>query len=181
MPFSPSPYKIPLHTRISKLRFKGIYDWQKLYRAMLQWGKDREYEFSERQYKHKWKGKKAELEIRWTFQREINEFAQNEIRVYFHVWDHKEVEVVKNGEKKKMVSGRFFVDIDGDLNLDWQKRWNDAWWKRAWRDFYIKFVIRHEIEDIWWDKLWYNANKLQQLTKRELGIESESDVYDDMW
>ena len=49
------------------------------------------------------------------------------------------------------------------------------------RDFYIEYVMRQEAATSWWDKLWYNVNKLQQLTKRELGMESESDVYDDMW
>ncbi len=177
----PSPVPVPFHERLTKLRYKGVFDWDKLYKEMVAWAKEREFEFYETQYKHKWKGKLAEIEIKWRLEQEINSFAKNEIRVFFHMWDFKEVEVIQNGEKKRLSQARMFIDFNGALLLDWQKRFDGSKVKRLLRDFYINHIIRHEIADIWWDKLWYNANKFQQHAKRLLNIESESDVYDDMW
>ncbi|MBI1969270.1 hypothetical protein HYS48_01135 [Candidatus Woesearchaeota archaeon] len=177
----PSPVIQPLHDRVSKLRFKGYFDWEKLYKSMINWAKEQEYEFYERQYKHKWRGKWAELEIGWRLEREVNEFAKNVIYVFFHMWDYKEVDMVVEGKKKKMVYARMFIDFTGELQLDWQKRWDGSKMKRRWRDFYINYVIRHEIADVWWDKLWYHTNEFQQVCKKALGSEAMSDVYDDMW
>lgn len=177
----PSPVVWPLHERLSKLRYKGIFDLPNLYHKMFMWGEERDYEFFERAYKHKWRGKSAEIELKWIFQQELSSFTKALIKVHFHLWDYKEVEVVKDGVKKKMNSARMFIDFTGEMHMDWQNRWSDTWWKRKMRDFYIDYVMRQEAATSWWDKLWYNANKLQQLTKRELGMESESDVYDDMW
>lgn len=180
-PNDPSPVIATLHTRFGKVRFKGLFDLNTLYNHMIHWAHEREYEFFETAYKHKWRGKTAEVEIKWRMEQEINTFAKGLIKVHFHLWNFREVEVVKNGQKRRMNEARMFIDFTGELQLDWQQRWNDTWWKRKMRDFYINYVLRQEIESHWWDKLWYNANKLQQETKRTLGMESESEIYDDMW
>ena len=176
-----SPIVMTLHERLAKIRYKGIFDLANLYKKMYLWAEERDYEFYERAYKHKWRGKTAEIELKWTMEQELNSFSKAVIRVHFHLWEYKELDVVKDGVRKRMNSARMFIDYSGELQLDWQKRWSDTWWKRKLRDFYLEYALRQEIATSWWDKLWYNANKLQQLTKRELGMESESNVYDDMW
>jgi len=167
---------------ISTIRYKGMFDFDGLYKMMRGWLKEREYEFFERRFKHKFRpAEGAELEINWEAERDINEYARNEIHIYFHLWNYREVEVIKDGKKQKLVSARMLVDFKPTLILDYEDLWDDTPTKRFLRTLYNKFIIRHDIEDVWEDKLWYEVNLLQQETKKHLGIESHSDVYDDMW
>jgi len=166
---------------VTKIRYRGLYDFEGLFRLMRAWFEAREYDFYEKRYKHKSKPAGAELEINFEAHREINEYARNVIKVYFHIWDAEEVEVVKDGRKRKMWDARMLIDFSGLVELDYDSHWDHSPFTRTMRSFYHRFVIRHEIDDVWTDKLWYKINELQQECKRFLGMQSESDVYDDMW
>jgi hypothetical protein len=170
-----------LRRQVGKIRYRGIFDMERLYKALHNWAVEREYEFVENRYKNSWRVAGAEVEIEWTLYRDINEFMRNEIKVIFHIWDYKEVDVVKDGKKKKMSTGRMYILFDGDLIFDYNDRWSDTKFKRIIRDWYIRNVVRKYIGDVWWDRLWYYGNKLQQEAKKALEMESHSDVYDDMW
>lgn len=166
---------------ITKIRYRGLFDWEGLIRLIRAWFEEREYEFFERRYKHKAKPLGAELEINFEAYRDINEYARNFIKIYFHIWDAEEVEVVKDGKKRKLWNARMLIDFSGFVELDYDDHWEHSPFMRILRDFYHRFVIKHEIDDVWTDKLWYKVNELQQECKRFLGMQSESDVYDDMW
>jgi len=166
---------------VSVVRFKGTYDWAGLIRVIRAWFEEHEYDFFERRYKHKDQELGAELEINFEATREMNEFAKEHIKMYFHIWDQNDVEVVKDGKKRIMQKGRFYVEFTGTLELDYENRWESTAFKRTMRDFYINYIIRKEIDNVWGDRLWYDINLLQQDVKRFLGMQTESDVYDDMW
>jgi len=173
--------KMPIFPVVSTLRYRGIFDIDGLFKLIRGWFDEREYDFFEDRYKHKNQALGYEIEMDYTGTREINEFVQNKITVYIHIWDYNEVEVVQDGKKKIMGRGRMLINFKAALILDYDDRWQNTRFQRALREFYITYVIRHEISDIWGDKLFYNCNKLQQSVKRFLGMQSESDVYDDMW
>ncbi|MBI1970551.1 hypothetical protein HYS47_02305 [Candidatus Woesearchaeota archaeon] len=167
--------------RISQLRYKGVFDFEQLYRLMRAWFAERQYEFFEVKYKDKDKTMGHELEITWKADRKINDFCRNDIKMFIHCWDMNEMEVVKDGKKKKVFKGRMMITFDASLTLDYQGLWDGSKLQRFLRELYIKHIIWHEIDDVWGDKLWYEVNKLQQLVKRFLDMEAHSDVYDDMW
>ena len=173
--------KMPIFNAVSTLRYKGIFDIDGLFKLMRAWFDEREYDFFEDRYKHKNQTLGYEIEIDYSGTREINEFVQNKISVYIHIWDYNELEVIQDGKKKIVGQGRMLINFKAALICDYEDRWQSSKFKRSLRDFYITYILRHEISDIWGDKLFYNCNKLQQSTKRFLGMQSESDVYDDMW
>jgi len=167
--------------KISRLRYRGILDMDGLYKMMQGWFGDRGFYFLERRFKKKERAEGEEWEINWEAWREVNDFIKNWIEIYFHVWDYKEIEVIKDGKKQRLGQCRLLIDFNFYLELDYDDFWEDRAFKRMLRTVYIKYVIRHDLNDVWWDKLWYNTNKLQQATKQFLGMSSHSDVYDDMW
>ncbi len=167
--------------QVAKIRYRGLFDFEGLFRLMRGWFDAREYEFFERRYKHKSRSTGAELEINFEAHRDINEYARNVIKIFFHIWDAHEVEVVKDGKKKKMWEGRMLIEFSGLVELDYDSHWEHSPFLRHLRNFYHNFVIKGEIDQIWTDKLWYKINDLQQNCKRFLGMHTESDVYDDMW
>ena len=167
--------------KITRLRYKGIVDFDGLYKMMHGWFGEREYDFLERRFKRKERAEGDEYEINWEAWREVTDFVQNWVTIYFHVWDYREVEIIKDGKKKKVGKCRMLIDFSFWLTLDYEDRWEDTALKRALLEFYIKYVIRHDLDDYYGDKLWYNTNKLQQDVKKYLGMSGHSDVYDDMW
>jgi hypothetical protein len=174
------PVKLPAHRFV--LRYTGIFDIGDLYREMQERFEEREYDFYEKYYKHKWKAaKRTEMETWWYAERDINEFVRNVISINIHLWDYEEVEVIKEGVKKKLVKARMQIVFLPELEFDYECRWDDTKLKRKLRDFYIKYVIRHDIDDVWGDKLYYNAYKLHQKIKLFLGMKSYASTYDDMW
>lgn len=166
---------------ISVVRYKGIFDFDGLYKMMRGWFKEREYDFWERRYKHKQRPGGAELEINWEAWRDITPLIRNWIYIYFHLWDYQEVDVVKDGQKKKMAKARMLIRFAFTMEIDYENRWQDSRFKRAMLQFLMRFVLKKDLDTTYGDKLWYNCNKLQQQTKIFLGMGSHSDVYDDMW
>lgn len=166
-----------------RIRYKGVFDWPGLYKAMKDWFKERDYEpLLEKRYKHKIRaGGFAEIEVNWDCWRDETEYVRDFVKVYFHIWDYKEVDVIKNNKKMKLAKGRMLIEIEPSLVLDYEDRWEGSAFKRKLRDFYNRFLYRVEIESLWEDKLWYNCNKLVQLAKRYLEMESESEAFDDYW
>lgn len=169
--------KLPIYIRVSKIRFKGTLDFQGLYDLMRSWYNENGYECWEKKYKHKGN----EVEIEWEGYREETEFRKEWVRVFFHVWDWKEIEAIIDGKKKKLIRCRMFIEFTAELEFDYENQWETSWLKRKLRHFYIYHVMWKEIDVIFGDKAFYNVNKLQQRVKRFLEMEAESEVYDDMW
>lgn len=173
--------KIPLGKPVSKIRFRGDYEWEKLYNGIKSWIEGRGYEFFEGGFKHKEKTLGAEIEIKFRAVYDLNDYTQQWIFMFIKIWNYQEKEVVVDGKKKTIAHGRMFIDFSGEIWLDYQERWEATALLRKLRDFYHRYVIKHEIEDVWADRLYYEVLKLQTFVKKELDMESTSDVYEDMW
>ncbi len=171
---------VPLEP-MNRIRYKGTCDFDGLYRVMRSWYEERKYTFFEKRYKEKTKPLGNEIEITWEGVRPINEYVMNRVNVFIHLWDINMVEVVKNGKKRRLTRSRMLIDVYASLALDYMDQWEDTRLKRLWRTFYNYFLIREDIKTVYGDKLWYNAQKLQQRIKQFLDMESHSDIFDDMW
>jgi len=130
----PGPKKIV----VSTIRYKGIFDYDGMYKMMRAWFSDREYDFWEKRYKHKRRSEGSELEINWEAWRDVTELLRNWIYVYFHLWDYEEVEVIKDGKKKKMVKARMLIEFSWIIEVDYEDKWHDSKLKRALLKFLMK-------------------------------------------
>jgi hypothetical protein len=164
-----------------RIRYKGAFDFDGLYRVMRAWCDERKYTFFEKRYKEKTKPLGNEIEITWEAERPLNEYVQNRVHVFTHLWDINEVEVIKNGKKRRLTRARMLMDIRGVVELDYKGQWEDSYFKKLWRTFYNYFLMREDIKTVYGDKLWYNVQKLQQRVKQFLDMEAHSDIFDDMW
>ena len=84
-----------------KVRFEGLFDFDGMYAAINDWGKNYNYLFHEKAYKHKVPSPKgAEKEFEWVLTKKITEDAKYEIKIDAHIWDLKEIEVKTHQGKK---------------------------------------------------------------------------------
>jgi hypothetical protein len=161
------------------IKFKGLYDYTGLYRFMRGWLQKNMYEVQEDRYKDKYfTAFGTEIEPKWSAIRRINEYIMYSVKVEFHLWDAKDVEVVENGEKKVMTTGRMTISLSAEVILDYAKIFDekkgkfvaflgDAYKKLRWREIDATYVQGLEDE----------VNIFQKEIQNYLNMHGKEDAY----
>ncbi len=163
-------------TPVAYIRYKGIWDMQSLYQAMVEWCKRRKYKFYEKIYKHKHPSPfGVERQYTWTAERKESEYLMFVIDIYYHIYDAYNVDVVMpDGTKKTMVKGRLWMEFKGSGQYDWEKRWDDHIFWAELKNFFNKYVLRKKWEQIWFHQLWTREiHSLVAMVREELKMEAQ--------
>ena len=81
---------------------------------------------------------------------------------------------MKDGSKRTFTKGRLWIQFRGNIETDYEKRWEENTFYANLRNFYHRYVIKKKIEGIWWDHMYYKVFlRLQSLVKERLKMESE--------
>lgn len=172
-------YELPT---VATLKINGIFDFEGVYRAMQNWFVEQKYYFEEVLYKHKVPSPAgAEEHIRWTGWRNVTEYVRFNIEIYFILWDAKEIEVIKNGEKKRLTKARMKIQFDGYVETDYSKRFEESPFLKKLARFYNEFVMKKRIDTLYTDQLYYMILKLYTVAKEQLEFETKVNMYYDMW
>ncbi|MBD3354922.1 hypothetical protein GF361_02975 [Candidatus Woesearchaeota archaeon] len=170
------PTKLPIEKH--RIRYKGLFDFDGLYNLIVQWMKARRYWFHETSYKHKVPlPTGAEQEISFIGTKDVTEFYEHHITIDFHIWDMTEVEMEVKGVKKTLTNARMEIIISGALNVDQQKRFDQSTLWQNVRDFFLKYIIRQDVETIWYDELRYRIYKLHNTIKEYLDMQAKGNEY----
>jgi len=174
------PVKVPAH--MHPLKYNGIFDFDSVYRAIHEWLNISGYFVQEPLHKRKVPTTAgAELDIYITGWRKVDAYVRYWIYVYIKAYDLKEVEVVKEGKKKKLVKARILIEMSGDVELDYNNYFEKTRFLRALRDLLNTIVLKHRIDDVWWDELYYRMLKLHRIIKEKLDMEIKTNAYHDVW
>jgi len=168
------------------LKYNGIIDFDKLYRIMYDWIVDQGYYFEEKLYKHKIPTQAgAEDHMVWSGWKKQTEYVKYWIHVYIILWETKEIEVIKNGEKKKLLKTKMQIEMQGVIELDQSKRFGGSRLAMNLKNFLNKYVLSQTTEGIigsvWWDEMQYKLHKFHTIIKEFLDMESKGNAYYDVW
>ena len=150
------------------LRRKGIFDMEGMLEAIKEWLEEQYYNYYEPEYSRE--PDEIEIEIYGTLK--LNEYVQYRIDILVRGWELKEVEVVREGKKHKMIDGRIAIDISGTMTLDWQKRFKGNKVMQAAQDFYHRYIIRKTIHDVWLHHLHLKVLELGHVLQDKLEFEA---------
>jgi hypothetical protein len=78
---------------------------------------------------------------------------------------------VQDGEKKKLQEGYIQLDVSGRIEFDWSKRFGGSKFAQWLQDFYLKYVLRQTIKDVYEDDLILKQQELISKIKELLGTE----------
>ena len=171
-------YPTNIDTEKFIIRYKGLFDFDGLYNLIVQWMKSRRYWFHEETYKHKVPFPSgAEQEINFKGDKKIDEFHMHAINIYFHLWDMTEVEVEVDGVKKTLTNARMEITLNGNLTLDYEKRYEKNNFLMTIRDFFLKYVIKENVETMWYDEMRYRVFKLHGAIKDFLDMQTKGNEY----
>ena len=108
----------PYDSHAPIIKYVGVFNYDKLYRDMAGWFGKWGYELRENTHKHKVPlPSGSEQDIKWEGWRKVNEYVRFWIDVHLHVYDLKNVEVVKDGVKRTLWWGRVMVRLDFRIDL----------------------------------------------------------------
>ncbi|MBI2133076.1 hypothetical protein HYU11_00165 [Candidatus Woesearchaeota archaeon] len=159
------------------IKYRGVFDLNKLYKVMVRWLKSRRFEFHEPLYRFK----PPELILNWRAERKKTPFVKDIIVVNLDIRGYEEVETIVGGVKKRMVKGRLTLNLNfgnetGYADIFGQKRWNSVI-ERHLKSFLHRFVIKRDFELLHLDALMYETWKFHKVIKDYLRMECHGNLY----
>lgn len=158
------------------IRHSGVWDMQDLYEFMIDYLRKKKFKFYEKVYKHKHPSPfGVERQYIWQAVREDEDYIQFVIDIYIHTYDAHDVEVtMKDGSRKVFTKGRVWMEFKGNVQFDWEQKFNSRAFYAHIKNFYNKYVLKKRIEGILWDTLWYREmHKLHNAVQERLKMESQ--------
>jgi len=145
---------------------------------MVQYLKANRYWFHEYKYKHKVPSPLgAEQEFFWRGEKKVNEYIQYQIFIDIHLWEMTEVEVMQKGNKKTLTNARMEIKLRGQMDIDYEKRYDESTFLQAIKDFYNKYIAKRELESIFWDTIHYRCQKFLNVIKEYLDMQAKGYEY----
>lgn len=149
------------------IKHKGFLDVSKLIQSVRGWFISNRYDFHFSKEKYAGPATSAEQELELFGEREMTEYVKFKITLLMRIWDLKEVEVVKDGEKIKATTGRIAIELGGELILDYRKRFGGNKFLQGLQDFYHKYIIKATIEEVWEEGWFLHVVDLGKLIRKQ--------------
>lgn len=154
------------------LRYEGYLDYPGLLNMMYSWLILRDWDVDETKAVHAPKPLGADREIKWKCQINESDYVRFNVAISMIFHELRQEEVKVNGEKKQTYHSRFYIEIESEVETDWQEKFKGSKFKEKLGKWYDSFVYGEEIGGIWEDKLYYTTLKFYDEIKRYLNMES---------
>jgi hypothetical protein len=156
-----------------RLRFKGLFDFQELYRFLRDEIRKRRYEFHEKLYKDKKSNPVgSEVELKLVGEKRVTAYYKHHLYIFVHTWDFHEVDVVRDGEKKKLADSRVYIIMEGRVEVDWQNKFEGKY-SKIMGDILFR-IQKREREHLHVDVLEDEIRVIFAATKKFLNMETQS-------
>jgi hypothetical protein len=155
-----------------QIRWVGMFDFDELMKVVRGFLKDRTFFVREPKYKQKGSKNNREVEFEIAATRRDSGYVKQSISVFLLITDYKDVDVIENNEKKTKQHGGIVIEINGTLTIDANDRFSGSDFMQKLHDFYIKKVIKQEIEEKWETQLYTTMFKYSRAIKKALGAET---------
>jgi hypothetical protein len=160
----------------ARIKVKGIFDMEGLYKTCAEWFAERNFEFNETMYK----AKQPEFEVNWVGTRKKNSYFMDQVDVNLHYWGHW-TEVLEGDKKVQRFDGRLDITLKGTSQANYmdiygEKKWNTILEKNL-LNFMNKYVLKKQIDMSETDALGYEILKLHALIKEFLNMQARGNAY----
>ena len=124
--------------------YRGVFDFDGLYKTLYQWFKKYGYLFRELDYKEYKESGTQKLLVKWMGTKKVNDYVKYIIEVNLQLDGMTEV-VVKN---KKKLSGGLVIRITGHLQKDYEETWSKTKLAKFLREAYDQFVAGSAMQEM---------------------------------
>ncbi len=155
------------------IRYRGIFDFDGLYKFIVKWIKDHDFDFYETRvmdkppYKiHKLMGRKK-----------INFMVMFVIHTELWLWEAKPVKIIKNGKTKTLTEARMKILISGDIIWDYDGDFEKSQGLKKMENFLNWKILYHENLLKYLDYFDYYLHDYMTEIKKYLEMETASNAY----
>jgi hypothetical protein len=161
------------------IRYRGVFDYDGMYKMMHAWLISKRFLFNETKYKDKVATPFGnELEIKWEAEKKVTEFIKEYIQIEFHLWDFSEVEIIKDGKKTKAAKTRMEIKFFARLELDYSQKFSGGSdFSKKLGKFYVENIIYWDWRIRYANALEYSIYDLHTKVKKYLNMDSGSNAY----
>ncbi len=159
------------------LRYQGLFDFDGMYAAVIDWAKNYGYLWTEKAYKHKVPSPRgAEQELDWSMTTNITEYIRYTINFKIHIWDLNEVQVEVQGKTLLLSNARMYIEMLGTLEYDWQGKFKGSSFFDKLGNLYFKIMFK-DISLKYADDLYYRIWNLHAVLKKYFDMQTKKYVY----
>lgn len=163
------------------LLYKGVFDYDELYKKVNDWMLFRGYQLHETIYEAKGKEYGKELRVDWEAWRKINEAVKLILKVHYQIWDIQYINVEQNGKSKKLMKARMYIRFTRQTEFDFSDSFGKTSFKMQLRKFLYLRVFKEFFDSLWEDKLRFKMYQLQSEVKEVLDMQTVGNEHWDVW
>jgi hypothetical protein len=159
------------------IKYKGLYDWDGLYKLVWHYFASKDYEVQDTRYKSKktTDGNEIKLDIR--AERRQTAFIKLHGHVRIFAFDENEKLYDINGEKKLLTGGRLWCNVTTSVEYDWQGIFKGGNFFVRWMyEFYV-WVNKKYLDNVIVDDHEYEAIRIASEIKKHLNMESSYNAF----
>jgi hypothetical protein len=155
-----------------EIRWKGVYDFDGLYKTIRGWLDHKRYDFMESLYKDKVASEFGnEVEIKMEPELKVTEYIKYHISIFMKNFEFREFEATIDGQKKGVSDGRIIIRLKCSVELDYNNKYKTEGQKKI-QNFMVDKVLDRYFEYKYYDKLAEDVYALADEIKRFLKMES---------
>ena len=156
------------------VRYDGVFDWDGMYKIIIDYLRRNNYWFYETLYKSKpWSPIGTELILKWRGERKLDEYYKYELNFEWHFMDFHKVDVIRDGKKLTLTKAFFWVTIRGKIIQDWQGLENTGGkWLKGIGKFFRRQVVDREYAFDYIYPLYDEVMDVQKLIQDNVHMES---------
>lgn len=155
-----------------KLKNKGFFNFNELYQFCYSWFRDEGYTIFENEYSEKLASNGKEIVIKWEAKKKISDYYRNIIEVKWRIIGLQDAEIERDGKKEKTNKGDLTMEIDAQLERDWEERWEKTPIYKFFRGIYDNYITR-STREAYEDRLTSKAVSYTENVKAYLNLEGK--------
>ncbi len=152
------------------ISFKGVFEFETLYKQMRKWFKDRNYVVTETIYKDK-AASPFGHEVEWRFnpEKQVTQYVKYKIEIFFKFEHIKEMNANIKGKDKKVTEGKAKLTIvHAEVEYDWQNKFSGEWTSKLKKFMHKTFKMYYAIK--YEDPLYQEIKDFQTSLKKILDM-----------
>tara|TARA_Y100000034_G_C6863089_1_gene393065 strand:+ start:997 stop:1524 length:528 start_codon:yes stop_codon:yes gene_type:complete len=160
------------------VKYNGLFDFDGLYAAIIDWAKNYGYMWHEKTYKHKVPSPAgAEQEFEWQMNKEVDQYVKHSINLKVHMWELTEVQVEVGDKQKTLSNARLYIWIEGDLVLDQDKIFKNRGKFAGTLGKWYRKLRKKDFDSVYGDAFYYRLWNLQALIKKYFDMQTKKHEY----
>jgi len=155
------------------IRYKGVFDFDGVYKYIVKWIKNNDYDFYEKKVWDYPPYKVYKLEGR----KKISYMTMFLLFVEIWVWEDKPVEIVRDGKVKHLTEARMKILFDGGYTFDYDGDFEKSPGLKKIEKFLLFKIMFHDMFLKWYDFMDYFVHSFVADVKDYLEMETASNAY----